>query len=110
MILFCSSRVSRLGPAAHEEAVWACGILNVLDRRYKLLLWGRGPSVRNRGRLGQRLHQRDMVKLVEPLVGHEMEFEELLPAADACLLRRRGGGDVTDRNVHGGGDAQIVSR
>jgi len=72
--------------AAHEEAVWACGILNVLDRRYKLLLWGRGECVRTAARLSRRLHQAQMVKLAQSALNRELEFEELLPAADACLV------------------------
>jgi glycosyltransferase involved in cell wall biosynthesis len=76
--------------AAHEEAVWACGILNVLDARYKLLLWGRGERMGTAERLGRRLHQQDMVKLAEPMLGHEMEFEALLPAVDACLVTAKG--------------------
>jgi glycosyltransferase involved in cell wall biosynthesis len=77
-------------PAAHEEAVWACGILNVLDRRYKLLLLGKGPRARAASDLSNKLHQSDMVKLAEPLLGRSVEFEELLPAIDACLITAKG--------------------
>src|SRR5439155_21530922 len=76
--------------AAHEEAVWACGILNVLDPRYKLLVWGRGERARKAARLGERLHQPHMVKLAEPLLRRELEFEQLLPATDACLVTAKG--------------------
>jgi glycosyltransferase involved in cell wall biosynthesis len=72
--------------SAHEEAVWACGILNVLDRRYKLLIWGQGERAAAAAKLGHRLRQSDMVKIVEPLLGRSVEFEELLSAADACLI------------------------
>jgi glycosyltransferase involved in cell wall biosynthesis len=72
--------------AAHDEAVWACGILNVLDRRYKLLIWGRGPRARNAAMLGERLHQSEMVKVAQPSLGGCVEFEQLLPAADAVLI------------------------
>src|SRR5205814_1635523 len=45
--------------AAHHLAAWSVSILNVLDLRYKLLLWGRGPLAdramrfANRVRLGE---------------------------------------------------------
>jgi glycosyltransferase involved in cell wall biosynthesis len=77
-------------PAAHEEAVWACGILNVLDRRYKLLLWGKGAGAKTAMELSHKLHQSDMVKLAEPILGRSVEFEELLPATDACLITAKG--------------------
>lgn len=76
--------------AAHEEAVWACGILNVLDPRYKLLLWGRGDRSRNATARGRRLRQTDMVKVAEAHLGKALEPEALLPAVDACLLTARG--------------------
>lgn len=77
-------------PAAHEEAVWACGILNVLDPRSKLLLWGQGERAATAAMLGQRLHQPGMVKVAEHLLGRRLEFEELLPATDACLVTAKG--------------------
>ncbi|HSV15419.1 MAG TPA: glycosyltransferase, partial [Tepidisphaeraceae bacterium] len=64
-------------------------ILNVLDERYKLLIWGRGDRAANAARLGVRLHQPDMVKLAEPLLGRAIEFEQLLPATDACIVTAR---------------------
>ncbi len=77
-------------PAAHDEAVWACGILNVLDPRCKILLWGRGDRAKTAATLARRLHQEDMVKIAEPALGKSLEFEELLPAADACVVTARG--------------------
>lgn len=76
--------------AAHEEAVWACGILNVLDRHYKLLLWGRGPRAHNAVTLGQRLNQTNMVKVGELQRRSTIEPEALLAASDACLVTAKG--------------------
>jgi hypothetical protein len=68
--------------AEHALAVWTCGILNVLDSRYKILLWGRGPRSDAVVRLGRQLHQETMVNVAGPKV----EFEKLLTAADAVLV------------------------
>jgi glycosyltransferase involved in cell wall biosynthesis len=76
--------------AAHDEAVWACGILNVLDPRCKLLLWGQGERASAAAALGHRLHQPDLVKVAERLLNRSLEFEELLPATDACLVTAKG--------------------
>ena len=38
--------------ANHELAVWVASILHVLDPRYKLLLWGRGPRSARAGARG----------------------------------------------------------
>jgi glycosyltransferase involved in cell wall biosynthesis len=74
----------------HDQAVWTCGILNVLDPAYKLLLWGRGPRAKTVAALGDRLHQPDMVKIAETATTGPIAFEELLPAADACLVTASG--------------------
>jgi glycosyltransferase involved in cell wall biosynthesis len=75
---------------AHDQAVWTCGILNVLDPAYKLLLWGRGPRAQTVAALGDRLRQPDMVKIAETPTTGPIPFEQLLPAADACLVTTSG--------------------
>jgi glycosyltransferase involved in cell wall biosynthesis len=77
-------------PSGHDQAVWAAGILNVLDPRYKLLLWGRGPRTEFLMELGRRLRQTQMLKFAEPMLSRTVEFEELLPQADACLIAAGG--------------------
>ncbi len=72
--------------SAHSEAVWATGILNVLDPRYHLLLWGRGDHAASAARLADRLRQSSMIKVGASILGRDCEFEDLLPAADACLI------------------------
>jgi glycosyltransferase involved in cell wall biosynthesis len=74
----------------HDQAVWTCGILNVLDPRYKLLLWGRGPRAQLDAALGDRLKQPDMVKIVETTNHGPVAFEDLLPIADVCLVTANG--------------------
>jgi glycosyltransferase involved in cell wall biosynthesis len=77
-------------PAGHDQAVWAAGILNVLDPACKLLLWGRGPRTEFARELGRRLQQTQMLTFAEPLLGRTTEFEELLSVADACLIAAAG--------------------
>jgi glycosyltransferase involved in cell wall biosynthesis len=76
--------------ADHERAVWAGSILGVLDRKYKVLLWGRGPRARRAALLGTRLGQADLVRVAEERLGRAVEFEELLPAADTVLVAAHG--------------------
>lgn len=77
-------------PANHELAVWTSGILNVLDRSYKLLAWGRGGRCGTLVRFARSLKQGEMIRLAEPTLGRKVEFEELLPAADLLLVTSSG--------------------
>jgi hypothetical protein len=76
--------------ARHELAVWTCGILNVLDSRMKVLLWGAGESLGAALRLGRGLDQPSMIKVAEESHGGFVEFEKLATAADACLVTADG--------------------
>ena len=71
--------------AGHHDALWAASILHVLDRRYKILLWGRGEQTGNCVRLAEKLHQPTLLTLAEEKLGGRVNFDELLPAADAVL-------------------------
>jgi glycosyltransferase involved in cell wall biosynthesis len=75
--------------AAHEDAAWATAIAHFLDPRYKLLAWGRGERA---GAVARRAGAiaNDMFRAAEPALGESMEFEALLPAADAVLVSARG--------------------
>jgi glycosyltransferase involved in cell wall biosynthesis len=72
--------------AAHERAVWASSILHVTDERYRVLLWGRGPRLNIAANLGPRLRQPGLVVVAEHVLKQTVEFEDLLPAADALLV------------------------
>jgi glycosyltransferase involved in cell wall biosynthesis len=72
--------------AGHDQTVWSCGILNVLDPRYKLLIWGRGSRAEATAHLANRLRQPEMVKSAEQILDRPVQFEELLPIADVCLV------------------------
>lgn len=76
--------------AHHELAAHAASILHVLDERYKLLLWGRGDQLARAAAMGRKLNQPGLVRVAEQRLGRAVEFEELLPAADAVLVAARG--------------------
>ncbi|HEY7117652.1 MAG TPA: glycosyltransferase [Tepidisphaeraceae bacterium] len=72
--------------ADHRQTVWGGAILNVLDHRTRVLLWGRGPMAPAAARLGQRLGQPELVTLAEQRLGRHLDFEDLLPAADMLVV------------------------
>lgn len=76
--------------AAHEEAVWAAAIVHFLDPRYKLLIWGRGERVSAVRSRAAALAGVEMLGAAEPTLGGPVEFESLLPAADAVLVTASG--------------------
>jgi glycosyltransferase involved in cell wall biosynthesis len=77
-------------PAAHHLVTWAGTILNVLDRRTRVLLWGRGPAARSAARLGTKMGHPDLVTSAECRLGRSVELEELTPAADVLVVGATG--------------------
>jgi glycosyltransferase involved in cell wall biosynthesis len=75
--------------AAHDDAVWAAAIAHYLDPRFKLLLWGRGDRAGAAVRRGVAAAA-GMVSAAEHVLREPVEFESLLPAADAVLVAARG--------------------
>jgi glycosyltransferase involved in cell wall biosynthesis len=75
--------------AAHEDAVWAAAIAHYLDPRYRMLVWGRGDRAGAVVRRGRSVAD-GMLAVAEPALGQAVEFESLLPAADAVLVSARG--------------------
>jgi glycosyltransferase involved in cell wall biosynthesis len=76
-----SSRAAR-----HRVAWHAAAILRVLDERFRLLIWGRGPEAQLVRNLSVRVQQADLVIDAEKRLGREVSFEELAGAADAALV------------------------
>ena len=76
--------------SAHERAVWTGSILHVVDERYRVLLWGRGARIDTAAGLGTKLHQKNLVIVAERALGREVEFDNLLCAADALLVCAEG--------------------
>jgi glycosyltransferase involved in cell wall biosynthesis len=76
--------------AEHSLAVWSCGILHVLEKRYRIVLWGRGRWAGAAMTLARRLNQRHMAIDASALLGGDVDFESLLPAADVAVLSASG--------------------
>jgi glycosyltransferase involved in cell wall biosynthesis len=76
--------------ADHRQAVWAGAILNVLDGRTRVLLWGRGAKVRVAAGFARSLRQPALVTLAEERVGRAVEFEELVATADVGVVSATG--------------------
>ncbi|MDQ3441410.1 MAG: glycosyltransferase, partial [Planctomycetota bacterium] len=71
--------------AAHTDAAWAASILNILDPKYRLLLWGRGEHAAKAKRFGDSLGGAKLVTAAQRELGR-VDFERLLPAADSVLV------------------------
>jgi glycosyltransferase involved in cell wall biosynthesis len=75
--------------ANHVAALWAASILHVADPKYKLLVWGRGPMTGGVRRFAENTAA-DALRVAEARLGRKIQFEELLPAADAVLVTASG--------------------
>jgi len=76
--------------AGHQYALWAASILHVLDPRWRLLVWGRGPQVRALQALAQKFEQPRVLCVAEQLLGRRIPFGSLLPASDLALITPSG--------------------
>jgi glycosyltransferase involved in cell wall biosynthesis len=76
--------------AGHRQTLWAGSILHVLDQRYKVLIWGRGPMADACRRLAEKLNQPAVAVIAQEKLGRAVEYEELLAAADAVAFAPRG--------------------
>jgi glycosyltransferase involved in cell wall biosynthesis len=72
--------------AGHERVVWTCGVLHILDPTYKIVLQGSGDRTATAVRLARKLRQSDMLADARAKLGRPVTTEELLAAADACVL------------------------
>jgi glycosyltransferase involved in cell wall biosynthesis len=76
--------------ADHRQTIWAGSILNVMDGRTRILLWGRGPDADAAARFARTQHKPGLVTLAERRLGRGVEFEELLAAADVGVVSATG--------------------
>lgn len=71
--------------SGHLEAAWAAAMLHVLDPRWKVLAWGRGPRTEALVHFALSQKHTSLVSVAERRLGRQVEFEELFPAADVLL-------------------------
>ncbi len=76
--------------SAHEMAVRSAIVLHKLDEKYKLLLWGRGRQVLHVRKMAENLNDPQVLHLAEERLKRSVEFEQLLPAADAVIVTADG--------------------
>jgi glycosyltransferase involved in cell wall biosynthesis len=72
--------------AGHHLALHTMSILQVLDSRYRLLLWGRGGCSEALVRLAGGLRQSRLLVSAERRLGRSIAFEELLMVADMAMV------------------------
>ena len=75
--------------ASHDSAVWAAAILSFLNPNYRLLIWGRGPMVESLKRFARAAATDGMLVTAESVIDGEIDFEQIVPAADAALFCAR---------------------
>lgn len=76
--------------ADHFLAVWATSILHVLDPRYRLLIWGRGPRAAHVLARARRLGQPRLLVVGDERLGGTCAFETIASAADAAIVSAKG--------------------
>jgi glycosyltransferase involved in cell wall biosynthesis len=72
------------------EAMWAVSILNVMEPKHRLLVWGQGRFTRRLVEFAASQKQSDKLIVAEKRLGRQVEFEELLAAADAVMITADG--------------------
>jgi glycosyltransferase involved in cell wall biosynthesis len=72
--------------AGHGSSTWTAAMLNVLDPKWRLLAWGRGPMVESLRRFGRVNDLANLVVVAEERLGVAIDFERLAPAADAAVV------------------------
>jgi glycosyltransferase involved in cell wall biosynthesis len=70
---------------AHHDALFAATLLNVMDRRNRLLTWGRGDHADSVRRFAVKLQQPALVDATVAL-RRDVTYESLLNVADECLV------------------------
>jgi glycosyltransferase involved in cell wall biosynthesis len=71
--------------ASHKLSLWAIAILNVLETRWRLLIWGRGAMVDPLRRFVDSTMLDNLLVNAEQRLGEPIAFESLTSAADAAL-------------------------
>ena len=76
--------------AGHERAVWTCGILHILDPRYKIVIQGRGVRAAAAVHLAGKLKQAGMMVNAEARLRRPIPADDLVAVADAAVLAPTG--------------------
>jgi glycosyltransferase involved in cell wall biosynthesis len=75
--------------SGHRQAAWAAGILNVLDDRRRLLVWGRGDRIDELRNFADQLQQPNLLTVAEHRLRRSIDFEALAGVADVAVVCSR---------------------
>jgi glycosyltransferase involved in cell wall biosynthesis len=76
--------------ADHRQLAWTGTILNVLDHKTRILLWGRGDMAASAAHFAAKLAQPELITSAEQKLGRPLDFEDLLPSADIAVVSASG--------------------
>jgi glycosyltransferase involved in cell wall biosynthesis len=76
--------------SGHRVAVWAASILHHLDRRHRMVLWGRGPVADSIRQFAQAVGGANVLRVATEILGAQVEWEDLLPVADMIVAPATG--------------------
>jgi glycosyltransferase involved in cell wall biosynthesis len=71
--------------ASHKLSLWAAAILNVLDPKWRLLVWGRGATVDSLARFVETTHLSNLMVNSQKRLGPSISFESLTSVADLVI-------------------------
>ena len=71
--------------SGHRAALWAAALLNAVDPKYRVLIWGPGDQTDYLVQFAKRQDRPNMLRIAQRELKRECEFEDLLPAADLIL-------------------------
>jgi glycosyltransferase involved in cell wall biosynthesis len=95
--------------AAHRESLWAVAILHVLDPRWRMLVWGRGPMVESLRRMARTSELPNVLVCAEDRLTDSRRFEQVALSADAAIISSRGGSPILPVAICMAGRVPIVA-
>jgi glycosyltransferase involved in cell wall biosynthesis len=92
LVLLAPGESSR--DSLHRSALWATAILNFLDPRYRLLIWGHGAMVDSLRRFAAATEGDRLLISARAVLGSQVDFEQIIPAADAAIYCAQPGSPI----------------
>jgi glycosyltransferase involved in cell wall biosynthesis len=69
-----------------QGTILASCVLNVFDPKFKLLVWGRGPTTEGSKRFASLMLPRNFIRFATSWLGRGIMYEQLLPLAQVMLV------------------------
>jgi hypothetical protein len=96
-------------PALHWRYIWSTAILSVVDERYRLMTWGRGPLVDSLSRFVKAQQREHILVQAEQVLGRSIEFEDLASIADVAVFSARPSGAILAEQICMAAELPIVA-